>query len=260
MPKIYLINIGANLAHATKARCPVFVDRADTFEFVAFPDENCSQSYPKPLWRFVRPEWRRCCHLDPDWKHLTYGDNCFNRRARALLSVTKGDILLFWSLLWKVRNGQEVWTSTERGWFLIGALRVGRVLFSGHTIRDLPVTQRSRVKHNAHITGTRVETRPLIRVFIGDPEFSCRFHRAVDLGIYEVDSLLRNTIRCADGRAIQWRRSPRWNSVMRGCRAVLDLDAPEDLRRAKLLRKAIMRANPHFDLLENVGPDVDPSD
>jgi hypothetical protein len=252
MAKIYLINVGANSAHAAKARSPVFVDSGNIFEFVAFPDKGCVQRYPKHLWHLVRPAWRSNCHLDPDWADVTYGDNCFNRRARALLSVRRDDILLFWALLWKVRDRQDVWSSSERGWYMIGAIRVGKVLSSGEPIGNLPASVGRRVRHNAHVVRSRVESRPLVRVFIGQTGYSRLFKRAVDLGVYQPDSLLRAAIRCADGRTVQWQRSTRWNSALRGCRAVLDLGAPEERRRAKLLRSAIMRANPEFDLLADV--------
>jgi hypothetical protein len=48
------------------------------------------------------------CHLDPDWDRLTYGDRCANPRAKSLLKAQKGDILLFWALLWKTDYGGEV--------------------------------------------------------------------------------------------------------------------------------------------------------
>ena len=65
-------------------------------------------------------------------------------------------------------------------------------------------------------------------VSIIQPEYPCFFNSGIDLGVYQPETLLRAAIRCANGRTIQWWRSPRWNSAVRGCRAVLHLDAPED--------------------------------
>jgi len=91
MSKIYLINVGANVGHQSEARSPIFDN--GSFEFVSFPDPVRSTPYPAA----VRPYLRRgvkTTHPDPDWANLTYGDFCFNQRARALLKVECGDILL----------------------------------------------------------------------------------------------------------------------------------------------------------------------
>jgi hypothetical protein len=36
----------------------------------------------------------------------TYGDFCTNPRARALLSATRNDVLLFWALLWRIEKAR----------------------------------------------------------------------------------------------------------------------------------------------------------
>src|SRR5438093_5093935 len=100
MAKIYLINVGANTGHSRKARSPVFPD--GTWMYVPFPKNGGKgQPFPHSARPFVRVLPGTKWHLDPDWKGLTYGDCCKNPRARALLSVDRGDILLFWALLWK---------------------------------------------------------------------------------------------------------------------------------------------------------------
>ena len=105
MAKIYLINVGANTAHSSKARAPLFPD--GDFVFVPFPDEDGSAHYDQAVWPFVCDPKALRTHPDQDWQNLTYGDNCHNRRAKALLSVKEDDIFLFWALFWKVaRNGK----------------------------------------------------------------------------------------------------------------------------------------------------------
>jgi hypothetical protein len=101
MARIYLINVGANTSHAWKARGPVFLGEEEAFEFVPYPDKSCKQKCPRTLVRYVKPAWFGHLHLDPDWEHLTYGDYCYNRRARALLRVRDGDILLFLASRWQ---------------------------------------------------------------------------------------------------------------------------------------------------------------
>jgi len=192
-------------------------------------------------------------HIDPDWDHLTYGDACANPRARALLSVEPSDILLFWALLWQVTDEQaDVWASTEKGWYLIGALRVDFILESGQMITRLPNSVQRRVVHNEHMRGRRVESRTHVRVFIGSPKYSARFALPVDLGIYKNYGLLRKTVRTANGEKVQWDRSPRWNSVTRTCRAVLDLSVAAELRRAEIINRSVQMFNPKCDFLRDV--------
>jgi hypothetical protein len=255
MSKIYLINVGANSAHVQKARSPFFIDDNGHFEFVGFVDRGCHQTFPLRLRRFVRRLWWQHGHLDPDWERLTYGDCCQNPRAKALLHVETGDILLFWGMLWRMPDrNSDVWESRERGWYLFGALRVGHILATGQTLRALPRPDANRARQNAHTVGWNVERRRQVRVFIGDPNHSTQFERAVDLEIYRRGSLLATTVRDKAGRRIQWKRAPKWNSVTRACRAVLDLSEPDDFARAKLLGNAIKKRNPDFDLLAGVCP------
>jgi len=248
MSKIYLINVGSNLADSSSARSPVFDD--GSFEFVSFPDDQSPCLYPPNAKLFVKPGITRT-HLDPDWNNLTYGDFCKNARASSLLSVEINDILLFWGLLWRIRDrSTSVWESKERKWYLFGALRVAAILETGENLKTISnAADRKRLTSNAHVQGDRVEGRPRVRVFLGEKNSSKKFNRAVDLGIYEERSLLRQTVRAADGRSIEWESSPKWNSVTRACRAILDLGDREHLVRAKILQKAIKTANPDYDLL-----------
>jgi hypothetical protein len=251
MAKIYLINVGANLAHRGQARSPVFND--GTFVYVSFPDDGCKGRYTSEAAPFVRDPKRMRTHIDPDWKNLTYGDCCANPRARALLSVRPDNILLFWALLWRIRDrNDDVWASDQKGWYLIGALRVHHILSSRGGISHLPQTDQRRVVQNEHMNGKRVESRDFVRIFIGKPQHSARFKHAVDLGIYRNNGLLKRAILTAKGQRVMWDRSPRWNSVTRACRAVLDLSVSDDFRRAELIRRAVQNANPKLDLLADL--------
>src|ERR1700741_5161766 len=124
---IYFINVGANTAHTSKARAPLFPN--DNFEFVPFPDEDCIAPYERALWAFVCDPVNLRTHPDPDWRNKTYGDNCRNRRAKALLSVIPGDILLFWGLFWKVGHGSAVFDvrQDQKRWCIFGALTVTHI-------------------------------------------------------------------------------------------------------------------------------------
>ena len=88
-----------------------------------------------------------------------------------------------------------------------------------------------------------------MRVFLADLKYSQKFRCAVNLQIYADESLLIATVRTRDGRRIKWYESPRWNSVTRACRAILDLSNPADQERARILRDAIKAKNPDYDLL-----------
>jgi hypothetical protein len=250
MSSIYLINVGANVAHQAKARSPIFPD--GRFEYVSFPDEDRSTRYPSSVRRFVR-EGVSTTHLDPDWTNLTYGDFCKNRRARALANVEPGDILLFWGLLWRLPNLRStVWATQDRGWYLMGAMRVKRVLSSGQSIKLLPPNDRERLRHNDHIEHDCVEGREHVRVFLAGRKYSRKFEHAVDLQIYEVRSLLTAVVTTADGKTIRWYERPRWNSVTRACRAILCLSDTTHTKRAHILRDAIRARNPDYDLLADL--------
>lgn len=249
MPRIYLINVGANTAHARVARSPIFPD--GRWVYVPFPNGRTGQPFPAETRPFVRVERGTLSHLDPDWDCLTYGDCCANRRARALLNVEPKDFLLFWGLLWKVDgDGGTVWDTKERGWYLFGAIRVQRVLKEGERTGDLPADARIRARQNAHVTGGRVEERRDVRVFVGQPARSVRFGSAVDLGVGDDHGLLRRIVRTNDGRLVEWNQSPRWNSATRSCRAILDLERAEDRKRADRLAGHIWELNKNVDLLQ----------
>lgn len=248
MAKIFLVNVGANTADQNRARSPIFPD--GSFIYVPFPDSGCRRPYLPEAHPYVADAANLRTHLDPDWQNLTYGDNCFNARARALLKAQIGDVLLFWGLLWRVTDHKnDIWASTAKTWCLIGAMRIEAILESSQTITQLSKSQQQRVLENEHMNGDRVEGRRLVRVFIADREHSCRFDRAVELEIYRDDGLLHRTITAKDGRALQWNRPPRWNSALRSCRAVFDLSDADQRKRAIELSRHVKSCNGGYDML-----------
>ena len=259
MAKIYLVNVGANTAHSAQARAPLFPN--GEFLFVPFPDEGCSAAYERDAWPYVSDPKLLRTHPDPDWRNLTYGDNCHNRRAKALLSVQPGDILLFWALFWKVARGSGVFDVEhgERRWCLFGALTVSQVVKAerGHDI-DLSAAIHDnaalkRALKNAHVWDGKLLRTTKKRhdvLFVGDPARSARFDKAVDLEVYRDGGLLQRTILSKDKRRLRWDESPRWNSSLRPCRPILDLSESTDRARAEQLRSAVIAINPEFDLLK----------
>jgi len=248
MPKIFLVNVGANTADQGRARSPLFDN--GSFLYVSFPFDGSGSSYPPEVHPYVSDPAKLRTHLDPDWHNLTYGDFCHNRRARALLSAEVDDILLFWGLLWRVRdkNG-DVWQTNERKWCLLGAMRIAAILKSSQAVQHLSGEQQRQVADNEHMRGGRVESRPLVRVFLAERKHSYRFRRAVDLEIYDDRGLLRRTITAKDGRLLEWHRSPRWNSALRPCRAIFDLSIADQRRRAIAMNQRVQSLNPQFDIL-----------
>lgn len=256
MAKIYLINVGANTSHRGTARSPIFRD--ETWIYVPFPQDKSNkegQPFPEETLRFVRDGRSTKCHPDPDWEWLTYGDNCKGLRGRDLLKAQKGDILLFWALLWRTDYGACIFKShdSDRGWYLIGALRVESVLESGQKMEVLPPDICQRAGRNAHVYEGQVKPTEGERVFVGscNRHYSGPFAKAVDLEVYRDGGLMHRVVRTKDGRQIRWEESPRWNSVTRPCRAILDLDVPRDRRDATFLAGCIRMKNEGFDLIDS---------
>lgn len=127
MKSIYLVNVGANTTHQGKARSPIFAD--GRWHFVSFPTApgEPSQPYPETVRPYLRGKEINTTHADPCWEDHTYGDECANPRATALKTVRPGDMLLFWGLLWAHRGGDWHGFTGERGWYLLGVLRVQEI-------------------------------------------------------------------------------------------------------------------------------------
>ena len=249
MPKLYLINVGANSLHQSQARCPLRSD--GTFVYVPFPyssNDYGTRPYPKEAWKFTNGIKRDQTHADPDWKNLTYGDYILNGRAAALKHACQDDILLFWSLLWK--NDGNDWSSFEndQSWHLIGTLRVEEILREGQSFNEAKAANRRRARENAHFGGDTLEEGNM--VFIGDKKNSALFRFAVPLVTkLTTSSLLYRAFRTASGEKLPL-AGKHWSSYTRSCRSICDLETKDGLRRATILRDAIRAKNPDFDLLQ----------
>lgn len=265
MCSIYLINVGANDSHASVARSPVFNNLS--FVYVSILDPAGTQ-YPPEMHPFVRAPDNRRTHSDPDWDKLTYGDVCSNRKAAALKNVTPGDILLFWGMLWQ-NNGENNgnnWHGCgftgERGWYLLGALRVAEIVKRKQDIDNLAPPDKCRAIKNAHCLNRRWNAGD--RVFLGekDKKYSRLFDKAVELWVPKTeqkseskwkDSLLYKALRAADGRYLSLNGTPRWYSSLRTCRKmwVWDLNNDKQRERTEIVKKAIQKVNEDFDLLKD---------
>jgi hypothetical protein len=249
MSKVYLVNVGANSAHSSTARSPLFED--GSFVFVSFPhpDQRGVRPYPVEARPFVRRIDVHHTHADPDWAHLTYGDCCQSPRARAMKRVVENDVLLFWGLFW-VNNGDgwDAFTG-ERRWCLIGALRVREILEAGQRPGDASASRIERARRNVHFY--RGELDPENRVFIGCTRYSRLFPVAIDLEVGKRSGLLCRTIRTASGHVLAPGSKPNWNSSLRSCRAIWDLDDSNSRRLCQIARDWIYERT-RYDLLSGL--------
>jgi len=185
-------------------------------------------------------------HNDPDWQNLTYGDGCNNPRSLALRNVVEDDILLFWGLLW--RNAGSTWDAFtgERGWYLIGVLRVREILEAGQRPTDAKPSRVERARQSVHFY--RGELPPGNRLFIGCTSYSRRFPVAVDLEVGKPTGLLYRTIPTAKGTPLKLGAKPNWNSSLRSCRPVWNLEETRGRALARIARDRIYERT-GYDLL-----------
>lgn len=244
MPKIYLINVGANSAHHKFARCPIFPD--GSFVYVPFPypyGEFGTRPYPTEAWPFTNGLTWYQTHADPDWENLTYGDYVANARAAALRAAQPNDILLFWSLLWE--NTGRDWNhfTGKQHWCLIGAIRIEELLIEGQSAEDAKRANRKRAEVNAHFVDYWLEPGHI--VFIGDKKHSFLFPNAVPLvGNSLKTSLLYKSFRTKDGSRLPL-NGKHWSGYARSCRAIWDLEDPKQRKLANIVRDAVEQRTGH---------------
>lgn len=119
----------------------------------------------------------RLVHLDPDFEHLTYGDDG-KRRGRQLAGMKPGDFIAFFAGLRPIRDcGHRLWYA------LIGFLTVERVCKA----RELVFSQRGC---NAHTRKAIIADGDI--VVFGHPEKSGRLRKAILIGGFR-DSAYRVT-------------------------------------------------------------------
>ncbi|CAK6695303.1 hypothetical protein [Synechococcus sp. CBW1107] len=251
MTSVYLVNIGANTSHSGRARSPIFED--GSWVFVSFPTSTPQpppeySSQALPFLRGVGPTYT---HADPCWDDLTYGDDCTNPRAGALKGVIKGDILLFWGLLWRNRSQDWHGFTGERGWYLFGALRVEEIADREQTVQQVSEHNRLRAGRNAHFVQGGGLLPKNNRVFLGDPRYSSRFSRAVDLETSISSGLIYRAFTSSNGDLLTRGRRPLWSSSLRSCRKIWDLNDPVARSRAQIVGEVIVKQS-DFDFLEDL--------
>lgn len=144
-----------------------------TFDEVVPHLENFSKRFGFDLDRQMRfPRallLDRYMHLDPDFEHLTYGDDG-NRRGKVLRTLTEDDLLVFYAGM-RSTDLAEKWLI----YGIVGMLVVDRIC----EIRAVP---KSRWHENAHTRKTRHGEHDL--VVWGKPAVSGRLKRFLPIGEY----------------------------------------------------------------------------
>jgi hypothetical protein len=117
--------------------------------------------------RFPQALLERAMHLDPDFEHLTYGDEG-GRRGAGMVNMSEGDLLVFY-------GGMRPMHSCEHK--LVYAL-MG--LYVVHEVVHVAKVPRRRWHENAHLRKTRRgETDIVVRA---KPSISGRFDRCIPIG------------------------------------------------------------------------------
>jgi hypothetical protein len=156
MPKIAIINVGANAASGT-LRSPIFRDR--TFEFVPTKTDNphnppgfdtfsgfksfggmsINEFIPKKFFS-------ESMHNDPEFITHTYGDWPENEpRSTNLKKLNKGDTLYYLARLVEWENGN--WG--KAGFYLVGKLVIDKTIKKSDIERNPALIQ--EVQNNAHV-------------------------------------------------------------------------------------------------------------
>jgi Nucleotide modification associated domain 3 len=252
MRSIYLVNVGANTMHCGEARSPIFDD--GSWHYVSFPTSpgKASQKYLDDARSYLLNDSINYTHADPSWDDYTYGDNCANPRAGALKKVQRGDILLFWGLLWRHR-GRDDWHgfTGERGWYLFGSFRVQEIVQPEQSVQSVSMENQDRARRNAHFMEAGDKLLPGHHVFLGDQDHSRQFERAVDLEVTSSSGLIYQTFTSSQGALLTRDGSPSWKSSLRSCRKMWDLDDPVSRSRAQIVADAIKK-QADFDLLKGL--------
>lgn len=108
-------------------------------------------------------------HLDPDFDHLTYGDNG-ERRGKAIAAFDRGDVIAFYAGLRPVKP-----CAHRLVYALVGLYRVAAVARAA----EFP---RSRWHENAHLR--RAKLRPTDVIVRADPTASGRLRHCIPIGEY----------------------------------------------------------------------------
>jgi len=194
--KIYVANVGANSADASKRgiKSPIFQN--GTFEFIPIKEKAtfsnepeipsyseilCYNKIAKNLAYFLpRKIHSYKVHNDPDFKNFTYGD-ILSSRAGNLKYIQQNDQLWFLARLWDY-DGIN-WTGGSHFYF-VGFFTVERnfLVSEGIKIFDLPKRIQNRIRKNAHFRRQSIDgNREPFRVIIGNRKKSFRFKAALQI-------------------------------------------------------------------------------
>ncbi len=106
-------------------------------------------------------------HLDPDYEHLTYGDNG-DKRGSALREFASGDLILFYSGL------EAIPAADELVYALVGVYVIDEV------VKSAPLVELSRRAENAHTCKAAIHPADIgVRA---RPEVSGRCERCIPIG------------------------------------------------------------------------------
>ena len=106
-------------------------------------------------------------HLDPDFEHLTYGDNG-KKQGRALKALGNGDLLVFFSSLKCINSNELVYA-------LIGYYEISEILSAASVAPE-------RCCENAHTRWQSIkETDIIVRA---NPAKSGRLEKCIPIGEY----------------------------------------------------------------------------
>ena len=157
---------------------------------------------------------------------------------------------MFWGLLWSnIGTSWLVDFTGQKGWYLLGALRVGEILTGGQRPNHARPDHAARARHNVHFGDGPLPVGH--RVFIGNPRYSTLFSRAVDLEGDRHNGLVYRTMRDKNGNPLVLTDNAKFYSYLRTCRPMWDLNITHDRRLARTVRDRIQQTN-DYDLLADI--------
>lgn len=202
---------------AIPENAPVYPGLETPYNLVSASLERFSVRLPTHLEQ-------RCMHLDPDFAHLTYGDQ--GERARQLRAILEpGDMIVFYAGLADCRKtGRLVYA-------LIGTFIVDTMMLAN----ELPVSQRASNAHSRRILKSDAEDL----VILGKSGQSGRFRRCLPIGEYR-----ERAYRVRHDLLAEWGNiSVRDGYLQRSARLPRFLNPQRFLSWLKLQRPELVQAN-----------------
>ena len=192
--RLFVVNVGVNMADASRRglRSPVFPD--GTFEFVPIKEHRDIANFAGiPRYCDLPTYTRRAdslaayvpkgvalyrAHFDPEFSTFTYGD-IVSPRAANLRDVTEGDVVWFLARLW---NHDGAGWAQGSGFYFIGLFEVedNILVEAGTEPEGFPADVRQRIQANAHYKRwADAGDRSAFRVITGLRPGSFRFDRGL---------------------------------------------------------------------------------